>query len=41
MRDVGGVEASQVALGHRKPDTTMIYASNAKARMLEAVRALG
>jgi len=41
MRDVGGVEASQIALGHRKPDTTLIYTSNAKARMLDAVRALG
>jgi len=41
LRDVGGIEASQMALGHSKPDTALIYTSAAKARALDAVRALG
>jgi integrase len=40
LREAGGVEASQIALGHAKPDTTLIYTSHAKARALEAIRAL-
>jgi integrase len=41
IRDIGGIEASQVALGHRKPDTTQIYTGAARARMVEAVREMG
>jgi integrase len=41
IRDIGGIEASQVALGHRKPDTTQIYTGAAKARMIDAIRDLG
>jgi integrase len=40
LREAGGVEASQIALGHAKPDTTLIYTSHAKARALDAIRAL-
>jgi len=41
IRDVGGVEASQMALGHAKPDTSLIYTSAANKRMLETVREMG
>jgi integrase len=41
LRDIGGIEASQVALGHQKPDTTLIYTTAAKARMLDAIREAG
>jgi site-specific recombinase XerD len=41
LREVGGLEASQMALGHAKPDTTLVYTSAAKARMLDAVRQMG
>ena len=41
LEDVGGIEASQKALGHAKPDTTLIYTTAAKKRMLEAVREMG
>jgi integrase len=40
VREAAGVEASQIALGHAKPDTTLIYTSTAKARALEAIRQL-
>jgi integrase len=41
IRNVGGIEASQVALGHAKPDTTLIYTSAAKERAMAAIRELG
>jgi integrase len=41
LRNAAGVEASQMALGHRKPDTTLIYTSAAKGRALDAIRELG
>jgi integrase len=40
LREFAGIEASQVALGHRKPDTTLIYTGAAKSRALEAIRSL-
>jgi integrase len=40
LEGVGGVEATQKALGHAKPDTTLIYTSAAKARALDAIRQL-
>jgi integrase len=39
--DIGGLEASQMAMGHSKPDTTLIYAGAAKKRAMEAVREMG
>jgi integrase len=41
IRDHGGIEASQMALGHSKPDTTLIYTSAAKKRMMETVKEMG
>jgi integrase len=41
LREIGGLEASQMALGHAKPDTTLIYTSAAKKRMMDAVREMG
>jgi integrase len=41
IRDVGGMEASQMALGHSKPDTALIYTSAAKKRMMDTVREMG
>jgi integrase len=41
LRDAAGIEASQMALGHARPDTTLIYTSAAKGRMLDAVRMVG
>jgi integrase len=41
LRELAGIESAQVALGHRRPDTTLIYTSAAKNRALEAIRALG
>jgi integrase len=41
IREQAGIEASQMALGHRKPDTTLIYTGAAKERMVEAIRTLG
>jgi integrase len=41
LRDAAGVEASQVALGHAKPDMTQVYSHAAKARAIEAIRELG
>jgi integrase len=41
LRESAGIEAAQMALGHAKPDTSLIYTSAAKARAIEAVKALG
>jgi integrase len=41
LRDEGGIEAAQMALGHAKPDTSLIYTSAAKGRAMEAIRRLG
>jgi integrase len=41
LRAQHGLEAAQVALGHTRPDTTLIYAEAAKARALEAIRQAG
>jgi integrase len=41
LRDAAGLEAASVALGHAKPDTTLIYTAAAKARMIDAVRQVG
>jgi integrase len=41
LRDEGGIEAAQMALGHAKPDTSLIYTSAAKGRAMEVVRRLG
>jgi integrase len=41
LRDVAGIEAAQMALGHAKPDTSLIYTSAARGRAIEAVKALG
>ncbi len=38
LREFGGLESAQMALGHAKPDTTLIYTTAAKARMMDAVR---
>jgi integrase len=38
LREFGGLECAQMALGHAKPDTTLIYTTAAKARMMDAVR---
>ena len=40
-REAGGIEAAQMALGHSKPDTTLIYTSAAKKRMMETVKDMG
>jgi integrase len=40
-REAGGIEAAQMALGHSKPDTTLIYTSAAKARMMETLEKTG
>jgi integrase len=41
LRDAAGIEASQVALGHARPDTTQIYTAAAKKRAVAAIRELG
>ena len=41
IREAGGLEAAQMALGHAKPDTTLIYTTAAKGRMMDAVREMG
>jgi integrase len=41
IRELAGIEASQIALGHRRPDTTLIYTGAAKKRMVEAIRDMG
>jgi integrase len=41
LREQHGIEAAQVALGHAKPDTTLIYSAAAKARAIEAIRLVG
>jgi integrase len=41
IREAGGLEAAQMALGHAKPDTTLIYTTAAKARMMDTVREMG
>jgi integrase len=41
LRESGGIEAAQMALGHAKPDTSLIYTSAAKKRAIEAVREMG
>jgi integrase len=41
IRDFGGIESAQIALGHAKPDTTLIYTSHAKQRMLEIIKEMG
>jgi integrase len=41
IREAAGIEASQIALGHRKPDTTLIYTGAAKQRMVDAIRDMG
>jgi integrase len=41
LRDLHGIEAAQVALGHARPDTTLIYSSAARARALEAIKLVG
>ena len=38
LRESGGIEAAQMALGHAKPDTSLIYTDAAKRRAIEAVR---
>lgn len=41
LREEFGIEAAQVALGHARPDTTLIYSERARSRALEAIRAAG
>jgi integrase len=41
LRELHGIEAAQVALGHARPDTTLIYSSAARARALEAIKLVG
>jgi integrase len=41
LREFAGIEASQIALGHVKPDTTLIYTAHAKKRMLDAANEKG
>jgi integrase len=41
LRQVGGIELAQVALGHSRPDTTLIYAESARARVIEAIKEAG
>jgi integrase len=41
LRDKYGIEAAQVALGHARPDTTMIYTAEARERAIEAIRLAG
>jgi integrase len=41
LTDVGGVEAAQVALGHSRPDTSLVSTAAARKRALETIRELG
>jgi integrase len=41
LREEHGIEVAQQALGHARPDTTLIYSSAAKARAIEAIRITG
>jgi integrase len=41
LRDAAGLEVASMALGHARPDTTLIYTSAAKGRMLDALRDVG
>jgi integrase len=41
LRESAGIEAAQMALGHAKPDTSLIYTAAAKKRAIEAVREMG
>lgn len=41
LRDEHGIEAAQVALGHARPDTTLIYTAAARSRALDAIRHAG
>jgi integrase len=41
LREIHGIEAAQVVLGHSKPDTTLIYTSTARAQAVEAIRNVG
>jgi integrase len=41
LRESGGIEAAQMALGHARPDTSLIYTSAARKRAVEAVREMG
>jgi len=41
LRESGGIEAAQMALGHAKPDTSLIYTSAAKGRAMDAIRVMG
>jgi integrase len=41
LRDAAGLEVASIALGHRRPDTTLIYSSAAKGRMLDAIKEVG
>jgi integrase len=41
LRELHGIEAAQVVLGHARPDTTLIYTSTARARAIEAIRNVG
>jgi integrase len=41
VRDLGGIESAQIALGHAKPDTTLIYTSHAKKRMMDTLKVMG
>jgi integrase len=41
LRELHGIEAAQVALGHARPDTTLIYSNAARAWALEAIKLVG
>ena len=41
LRELHGIEAAQVVLGHARPDTTLIYTATAKARAVEAIKDAG
>jgi len=41
LRESHGIESAQIALGHARPDTTLIYSSTARARALVAIKDVG
>ena len=41
LRELHGIEAAQVVLGHARPDTILIYTATARARAVEAVKEAG